>query len=86
MVYIAIGSFDSAYDFSTVTGEIVRHDAERALSAAYEIAVVLGLASLWPYDVRSWRGGLAAGVPTTTTGTPIRFTMETRKFKAFVEA
>ena len=61
LAYVAIGSFDSAYDFSTVTGEIARHDAERALSAAYEVSVLLGLASLWLYKARSWRGGVAAG-------------------------
>ena len=61
LVYIAIGSFDSAYDFSSIADQIARHDAERALSAAYEVAVLLGLFSVWVYDVSSWWGGMAVG-------------------------
>lgn len=61
LVCIVVGSFDSAYDFSSIADQIARHDAERALSAAYEVAVLLGLFSVWVYDVSSWWGGMAVG-------------------------
>ena len=63
-VFYVAGSFDSAYDHAMLVGDIAIHDAESALSSIYCLAAVLGLGSLWLYDVRTWVGGAIVGVLT----------------------
>lgn len=61
LAYVLIGGADNAYDAATSVSPIAMHDAERMLSAAFDLAVVPGLLSLWAYDARTWAGGFAVG-------------------------
>ena len=64
LVYVAVGTFDSAADAYAAANDIARHDMERMLSAAFDVSAVVGLASLWPLGARSWLGGSAVGILT----------------------
>lgn len=63
-VFYVAGSFDNAYDHAAPIGDIAMRDAESALSAIYCLAAVLGLGSLWLYDVHTWIGGAIVGALT----------------------
>ena len=64
VAYVAVGSLDSAVDAAIAANDIARHDAEWALSATFELFVVVGLASLWPLGVATWHCGAAIGLLT----------------------
>ena len=54
--------FDGGFDAFALSEEVARQDADWSLYAACSFVAVLGLVSLWPYGVRSWRAGTAAGL------------------------
>ena len=58
----AVCPFDDGFDAFALSEEVARNDADQALSTACGITAILGLASLWPYGVRSWGAGAAAGL------------------------
>ena len=60
--YAFIGKLDAAFDASVALTDIARYDAENALSMIFEAFVVLGLASIWLYGIRTWLGGIAVGL------------------------
>lgn len=64
VAYVAVGSFDNAVDAAIAANDIARHDAEWALSATFELFVVVGLASLWPLGAATWHCGAAIGLLT----------------------
>ena len=53
VTYAVVGSADNAYDTFVFSGGVARHDAERALSAAFDLMVVLGIAFLWVIKART---------------------------------
>lgn len=58
----AVCPFDGGFDAFALPEKVARQDAEWALSTSCGLAAVLGLILLWPYGVRSWRAGAAAGL------------------------
>ena len=64
LVYVPIAAFDNAFDTLAFGDTLAGHDAERALSAAFEIGILLGLMSLWLYGAWSWWAGVAVGLLT----------------------
>ena len=62
VTYAVVGSADNAYDAFVFSGDVARHDAERALSAAFDLMVVLGLTFLWVIKARTLLGGAIVGL------------------------
>lgn len=62
VTYAVVGSADNAYDAFVFSDSVARHDAERALSTAFDLMVVFGIAFLWVIRARTLLGGAIVGL------------------------
>lgn len=62
--YVAIGAFDFSFTVAVLDDPISMHGSERVFSATFDVAAIVGFASLRLYGFRTWIGDAVLGILT----------------------